>query len=211
MWRWSACLAHSGRPQPDFPAAASAANMLDNEPSGQAYKELVANQKGQLRFHGCPRCVTTRPLLAECRIAEGPSRSMKSKDKLYLHRGGNRRKMGHRRRSHRSKGHILKMAARWPPTIHLAARPFNVSGIGLTVETGGLYFLIGCAREVSRRSLLKVGNAAKYFKRVQSAVGLYCPTAVPTGCRCRARPDVEQLVKDYKGRCGGLVPLVEAF
>jgi zinc protease len=71
-----------------------------------------------------------------------------------------------------------------------------------------LYFLNRDALEKVTAEQVK-SAAAKYFKRANRTVGLYIPTAQPERVPVPSTPDVDQLVKDYKGRAA--VSAGEAF
>src|SRR6478736_4916361 len=106
---------------------------------------------------------------------------------------------------HRSKAQILKMR-------EMAATNTQQLAIQLSEWAAQgdwrLYFLNRDALEKVTAEQVK-SAAAKYFKRSNRTVGLYIPTAQPERVPVPSTPDVEQLVKDYKGRAA--VSAGEAF
>jgi zinc protease len=71
-----------------------------------------------------------------------------------------------------------------------------------------LYFLYRDAIEKVTADQVK-SVAAKYFKQSNRTVGLYVPTTSPERVRVPSTPDVEEIVKNYKGKEG--IAAGEAF
>ncbi|MBC7854277.1 MAG: insulinase family protein, partial [Pirellulaceae bacterium] len=191
-------------PHPDFPALQVLANILDDEPSGRAYKALVQTKKASSvstfargqhdpgLFFGNAEVVKDQPL-------EDVKETLISIVEKVAEEGVTDAEVN------RSKGQILKireMAATNTQQLAIQLSEWAAQG------DWRLYFLNRDALEKVTAEDVK-SAAAKYFKRSNRTVGLYIPTAQPERVPVPSTPDVQQLVKDYKGRSA--VSAGEAF
>lgn len=191
-------------PHPDFPPLQVLANILDDEPSGRAYKALVQSKKASsvstfARGQHDPGLFFADAEVAKDQPIDEVKDLLISIVEKVAEDGVTDAEVN------RSKGQILKMR-------ELAATNTQQLAIQLSEWAAQgdwrLYFLNRDALEKVTAEQVK-SAAAKYFKRSNRTVGLYIPTAEPERVPVPSTPDVEQLVKDYKGRAA--VSAGEAF
>ncbi len=191
-------------PHPDFPPLQVLANILDNEPSGKAYKELVQTKKASSVSTFARGQHDPGLFFADAEVPKDqPLDEVKDKLISIVEEVGERGVTDEE--VNRSKGQILKMR-------EMAATNTQQLAIQLSEWAAQgdwrLYFLNRDALEKVTAEQVK-SAAAKYFKRANRTVGLYIPTAQPERVPVPSTPDVQQLVKDYKGRAA--VSAGEAF
>ena len=191
-------------PHPDFPPLQVLANILDNEPSGKAYKELVQTKKASSVSTFARGQHDPGLFFADAEVPKDqPLDEVKDKLISIVEEVGEKGVTDEE--VNRSKGQILKMR-------EMAATNTQQLAIQLSEWAAQgdwrLYFLNRDALEKVTAEQVK-SAAAKYFKRSNRTVGLYIPTAQPERVPVPSTPDVEQLVKDYKGRAA--VSAGEAF
>ncbi len=191
-------------PHPDFPPLQVLANILDNEPSGKAYKELVQTKKASSVSTFARGQHDPGLFFADAEVPKAqPLDEVKDKLISIVEEVGEKGVTDEE--VNRSKGQILKMR-------EMAATNTQQLAIQLSEWAAQgdwrLYFLNRDALEKVTTEQVK-SAAAKYFKRSNRTVGLYIPTAQPERVPVPSTPDVEQLVKDYKGRAA--VSAGEAF
>jgi zinc protease len=191
-------------PHADFPALQVLANILDDEPSGRAYKALVQSKKASsvstfARGQHDPGLFFADAEVAKDQSLDDVKETLISIVEKVSEEGVTDAEVN------RSKGQILKMR-------ELAATNTQQLAIQLSEWAAQgdwrLYFLNRDALEKVTAEQVK-SAAGKYFKRSNRTVGLYIPTAEPERVPVPSTPDVEQLVKDYKGRAA--VAAGEAF
>jgi zinc protease len=191
-------------PHPDFPPLQVLANILDNEPSGKAYKELVQTKKASSVSTFARGQHDPGLFFADAEVPKDqPLDEVKDKLISIVEEVGEKGVTDEE--VNRSKGQILKMR-------EMAATNTQQLAIQLSEWAAQgdwrLYFLNRDALEKVTAEQVK-SAAAKYFKRANRTVGLYIPTAQPERVPVPSTPDVDQLVKDYKGRAA--VSAGEAF
>jgi zinc protease len=191
-------------PHPDFPALQVLANILDDEPSGRAYKALVQSKKASsvstfARGQHDPGLFFADAEVVKDQSLDEVKETLISIVEKVAEDGVTEAEVN------RSKGQILKMR-------EMAATNTQQLAIQLSEWAAQgdwrLYFLNRDALEKVTVEQVK-SVAAKYFKRSNRTVGLYIPTAQPERVPVPSTPDVDQLVKDYKGRAA--VSAGEAF
>jgi zinc protease len=180
------------------------ANILDNEPSGKAYKSLVQTKKASSVSTFARGQHDPGLFFADAEVPKDQSLE-EVKDLLISiveavgDEGVTDEEMN------RSKQQILKMR-------ELASANTQQLAISLSEWAAQgdwrLYFLNRDALEKVTANQVK-SAAAKYFKRSNRTVGLYIPTEKPERVPVPSTPDVLELVKDYKGRAA--VAAGEAF
>jgi zinc protease len=191
-------------PHADFPPLQVLANILDNEPSGKAYKELVQTKKASSVSTFARSQHDPGLFFADAEVPKDqPLDEVKDKLISIVEEVGEKGVTDEE--VNRSKGQILKMR-------EMAATNTQQLAIQLSEWAAQgdwrLYFLNRDALEKVTAEQVK-SAAAKYFKRSNRTVGLYIPTAQPERVPVPSTPDVDQLVKDYKGRAA--VSAGEAF
>ena len=191
-------------PHPDFPPLQVLANILDNEPSGKAYKELVQTKKASSVSTFARGQHDPGLFFADAEVPKDqPLDEVKDKLISIVEEVGEKGVTDEE--VNRSKGQILKlreMAATNTQQLAIQLSEWAAQG------DWRLYFLNRDALETVTAEQVKAA-AAKYFKRANRTVGLYIPTAQPERVPVPSTPDVDQLVKDYKGRAA--VSAGEAF
>ena len=191
-------------PHPDFPALQVLANILDDEPSGRAYKALVQTKKASsvstfARGQHDPGLFFADAEVVKDQPLDEVKDTLISIVEKVAEEGVTDAEVN------RSKGQILKMREMTATnTQQLAIQLSEWAAQG----DWRLYFLNRDALEKVTTEQVK-SAAAKYFKRSNRTVGLYIPTAQPERVPVPSTPDVQQLVKDYKGRAA--VSAGEAF
>lgn len=191
-------------PHPDFPPLQVLANILDDEPSGRAYKALVQTKKASSVSTFARGQHDPGLFFADAEIVKDQSLD-EVKDTLI----SIVEKVGEEgvteAEVNRSRGQILKMREMTATdTQRLAIQLSEWAAQG----DWRLYFLNRDALEKVTPEQVKA-VAAKYFKRSNRTVGVYIPTAEPDRVPVPSTPDVMELVKDYKGRAA--VSAGEAF
>ena len=182
-------------PHPDFPALQVLANILDDQPSGRAYKALVQSKKASSVSTYARSQHDPGLFFADAEVPKDQSLEEVKETLISIVE-----KVGEEGVSdeevNRSKQQILKLR-------ELAATNTQQLAISLSEWAAQgdwrLYFLHRDALEKVTAEQVK-SAAAKYFKRSNRTVGLYIPTAQPERVPVPSTPNVLELVKDYKGR-----------
>lgn len=191
-------------PHPDFPALQVLANILDNEPSGKAYKALVQTKKASSVSTFARGQHDPGLFFADAEVPKDQSLE-EVKDLLISIVEAMGDEGVTDEEVNRSKQQILKMR-------ELASTNTQQLAISLSEWAAQgdwrLYFLNRDALEKVTAEQVK-SAAAKYFKRSNRTVGLFIPTEKPERVPVPSTPDVLELVKDYKGRAA--VAAGEAF
>lgn len=191
-------------PHPEFPALQVLANILDNEPSGKAYKSLVQTKKASSVSTFARSQHDPGLFFADAEVPKDQSLE-EVKDLLISIVEAVGVEGVTEEEVNRSKQQILKMR-------ELASANTQQLAISLSEWAAQgdwrLYFLNRDALEKVTADQVK-SAAAKYFKRSNRTVGLFIPTEKPERVPVPSTPDVLELVKDYKGRAA--VAAGEAF
>jgi zinc protease len=191
-------------PHADTPALDVLANLLSDVPSGPLYKALVESKQATNVRTSAQAFHDPGLFLAQ---AEVPQTELLAevKDKLIelIEQVGQSGVSDEA--VQRSKRQIQKQTAlRAADTQQFA---ISLSGYAAAGDWR-LYFIDRDATEKVTADQVQAA-AAKYFKQSNRTVGLYLPTSSPERVLVPSTPDVQELVKDYKGKEG--IAAGEAF
>ena len=179
----------------DFAPLQVLANILDDEPSGPLYEALVRTKKASSVSTYAQDMHDPGLFFADAEVAKDQSLDEVQEILISVVE-----KVGQEGVSNeeveRSKTRLLKMR-------ELAASDTQRLAISLSEWAAQgdwrLYFLHRDALEKVTADQVK-SAAGKYFKRSNRTVGRYIPTEEPERVPVPSTPDIQQLVKDYRGR-----------
>lgn len=179
----------------DFVALQVLANILDDEPSGPLYQALVRTKKASSVSTFAQGQHDPGLFFADAEVAK--DQSLDDVQEILISVVEKVGQVGVTSEEvERSKTRLLKMR-------ELAAADTQRLAISLSEWAAQgdwrLYFLHRDALEKVTPEQVK-SAASKYFKRSNRTVGRYIPTEEPERVPVPSTPDVQQLVKDYRGR-----------
>ena len=179
---------------PDYPAIEVLSNILGSEPSGRLYKALVDTKKasntGAFSFEWKEPglLLTYAEVLKENSLEDAKNAMLKALDETAA-------VAPTKEEVDRAKNEILKQ-------IELAFNSSERIALSLSESIGmGDWRLLFLNRDrIASVNVLSVKRVAStYLKPDNRTVGIFLPTEKPERAEIPATPDVEELVKDYKG------------
>jgi zinc protease len=191
-------------PHPDTPALDVLANLLSDVPSGPLYKALVETKKATnvSTFAATPH--DPGLFMAQAEVPNVDELEEVKEKLISLIEQAGQTGMTDEAVT-RSKRQIQKETAQRATDTQQFA--ISLSGYAAAGDWR-LYFIDRDATEKVTPEQVKA-VAAKYFKQSNRTVGVYLPTSSPDRVLVPETPDVQELVKDYKGKEG--IAAGEAF
>ncbi len=179
---------------PDYPAIEVLSSILGTEPSGRLYKALVETKKASssgafaFQWKEPGLLLSYAELLKENSLEDAKSAMLKALDDVAT-------TTPTKEEVERAKGEILKQ-------IELGFNSSERIGLEISefVGMGDWRMLFVTRDRIKNVSLLDVRRVAKqYLKPDNRTVGVFIPTEKPERSEIPATPDVDAIVKDYKG------------
>ena len=179
---------------PDYPAIEVLANILGTEPSGRLYKALVdtkkASSSGAFSFQWKEPglLLTYAEVLKESSLEDAKAAMLKALDEVAT-------TTPTKEEVERAKNELIKQ-------IELGFNSSERIGLEISEFVGmGDWRMLFVSRDrVKNVTLLDVKRVAKqYLKPDNRTVGVFIPTEKPERSEIPATPDVDAIVKDYKG------------
>jgi zinc protease len=178
----------------DYPALQVLANILGSEPSGRLYKALVDTKKASsigafsFQWKEPGLLLTYAELLKENSLDDAKGAMLKALDEVAT-------SAPTKEEVERAKNEIIKQ-------IELGFNSSERIGLQISEFVGmGDWRMLFVSRDrIKNTTLLDVKRVAKqYLKPDNRTVGVFIPTEKPERSEIPATPDVDAIVKDYKG------------
>lgn len=178
----------------DYPALEVLSNILGSEPSGRLYKALVDTKKASsigaftFQWKDPGLLLAYAEVLKENSLDDAKSNFLKSLDDLS-------QTAPTKEEVERAKNEIIKQ-------IELSFNSSERIGLEISefVGTGDWRLLFITRDRIKAVTVLDVVRVAKqYLKPDNRTTGVFIPTEKPERSEIPATPDVEEIVKDYKG------------